>query len=82
MTVISHPKMTFERVSNGWKCTMEVYPCKLHYIKLDGIIETPWMLDHAEVVNQDIQEYIDMVFSEYLTFSGQSSSEKSFQEHG
>jgi hypothetical protein len=60
--------MDYERVSNGWKMTMDCYPFRAHYIKLyrkrfDGS-EYPtsdWMLEHVECIREDMDDYINLM---------------------
>lgn len=69
--IFSHPKMEFEKVSNGWKVSIDVFPYRAHYIKLDGILKTPWMLDHVECIKDNMVDYLDMAFAEHLMMTGQ-----------
>ena len=58
--IFSHPKMEFTKVQNGWRCTIDTFPFRAHYIKLEGITPTKWMLDHVECIKENMQEYLDM----------------------
>jgi hypothetical protein len=62
----------FEEAPNGWKCTIECYPARFHYIKLyakrfDGSSypTTAWMLDHIEMLREDMDERISAGFEEW-----------------
>ena len=80
--IFTHPKMEFEKVSNGWKVSMDVHPFRAHYIKLDGIHPTGWMLDHVECIKPNMQEYLDFSLYEYAMFSGKTINQKTeFVEH-
>lgn len=80
--IFTHPKMEFEKVSNGWKCSIEVFPFRAHYIKLAGINATGWMLEHVECIKGNMHEYLDYSFQEFAMFSGTSMGhEKTFVKH-
>jgi hypothetical protein len=61
MTMFSIPMMEFEKAPNGWKCRIDTYPFRAHYIKLEGTHPTPWMLDHVECIREDMQEYLELM---------------------
>lgn len=60
--------MEFEKASNGWKCTIDVYPFRVYYIKLEGAHNTNWMLDHIEMLREDMQDRISAAFTDMHTF--------------
>lgn len=57
--------MRFEEVSNGWKCIVNCYPFRAHYIKLLGVHESKWMLEYVEMLREDMQDRIDASFKQF-----------------
>lgn len=67
MTLFSQPRIDFEKVSNGWKAEVYMHPFIAHFIKLEGIKETDWMLDHIDLI-KPMQAYLNERHSNYLNF--------------
>jgi hypothetical protein len=63
--IFSHPKMEFTKLPNGWRVSIDLYPLRAHYIKLEGGHQTNWMLQDVECIREDMSEYIDLMMHWY-----------------
>ncbi len=47
---------------------MDIFPFRAHYIKLEGITPSGWMLDHVECIKDNMQEYLDLALHDCRMF--------------